>query len=86
MRRSLTAVFLAMLAAVGAPVRAGDDDGKDVPRKDVPRRDAVVTIAGLAAGVTTAYVTRLPGSRAVEVRVPLRDGETREVIVPSFPR
>lgn len=58
-----------------------DDDGKDMPRGD-----AVVTISGLAAGVTTAYVARLPGSRAVEVRVPLRDGETREVIVPSFPR
>lgn len=81
MRRSLAAVVLVVLAAIGAPVRAGDDDGKDVPRGD-----AVVTIAGLAAGVTTAYVTRLPGSRAVEVRRPLRDGETREVIVPSFPR
>jgi hypothetical protein len=58
-----------------------DDDGKDVPRGD-----AIVTIVGLPAGVTTAYVAPLPGFGAVEVRVRLKDGETREVVVPAFPR
>ncbi len=57
-----------------------DDDGKDVPRGD-----AIVTIAGLPAGVMTAYVAPLPGFRAVEVRVRLKDGETREVTV-NLPR